>query len=56
MRQKIGKIDSIHGSCMFINRDKFLEIGKFDENIFLYFEETEYCYRAKKKGYYSTIK
>ncbi len=50
---KFGKIESIHGSCMFINKDKFLEIGKFDDKIFLYFEETEYCYRAKKKGYFS---
>ena len=46
-----GEIDSIHGSCMFINKIKFIKIGKFDENFFLYFEETEYCYRAKKKGY-----
>ena len=33
---------------MFINTKNFIEIGKFDENFFLYFEETEYCYRAKK--------
>jgi len=46
-----GKIDSIHGSCMFINKENFEKIGKFDENFFLYFEETEYCYRAKKNGY-----
>ena len=46
-------IDSIHGSCMFINKKCFEEIGKFDDNFFLYFEETDYCYRAKKKGYYS---
>ena len=46
-----GKIESIHGSCMFINKTKFINIGKFDENFFLYFEETEYCYRAKNKGY-----
>ena len=46
-----GKIDSIHGSCMFMNKIKFIKIGKFDENFFLYFEETEYCYRAKKIGY-----
>ena len=46
-------IDSIHGSCMFINKRCFEEIGKFDDNFFLYYEETEYCYRAKKKGYYS---
>ena len=50
---KFGIIDSIHGSCMFINKEIFLKIGKFDENFFLYFEETEYCYRAKKKGYFS---
>ena len=50
---EFGKIDSIHGSCMFINKDIFLKIGKFDENFFLYFEETEYCFRAKKKGYFS---
>ena len=50
---EFGKIDSIHGSCMFISKDTFLKIGKFDENIFLYFEETDYCYRGKKKGYLS---
>ena len=50
---EFGEIDSIHGSCMFINKDTFLDIGKFDENFFLYFEETEYCSRAKKKGYTS---
>ena len=48
-----GKIDSIHGSCMLINKEIFEKIGKFDDNFFLYFEETEYCYRAKKKGYTS---
>ena len=50
---EFGKIDSIHGSCMFVDKDIFFIIGKFDENFFLYFEETEYCYRAKKKGYFS---
>ena len=50
---EFGKIDSVHGSCMFINKESFLDIGKFDENFFLYFEETEFCYRAKKKGYFS---
>ena len=46
-------INSIHGSCMFVKKENFNLIGRFDENIFLYFEETEYCYRAKKKGYLS---
>ena len=50
---EFGKINSIHGSCMFIKKKNFELIGKFDENFFLYFEETDYCYRAKKKGYNS---
>ena len=50
---KIGQIDSIHGSYMFFNKKKFNIIGAFDKKIFLFFEETEYCYRAKKKGYLS---
>ena len=44
-------INSIHGSCMFINKINFDYIGGFDDNFFLFFEETEYCYRGKKNGY-----
>ena len=51
--KEYGKINSIHGSCMLINKKNFKIIGKFDENFFLYFEETEYCYRAKINGYIS---
>jgi len=53
IKKEFGKISSIHGSCMFIKKENFKRIGKFDENFFLYFEETDYCYRAKKKGYNS---
>ncbi len=49
-KYKIGKIDSIHGSYMFMNKDKFNKIGGWDRNIFLFFEETEFCYRGKKKN------
>ena len=48
-----GIIDSIVGSCMYMNKKNFLDIGGFDENFFLYFEETEFCYRAKKLNYKS---
>ena len=51
MKIDYGSINSIHGSCMFINKKCFNKIGKFDNNFFLYFEETEYCFRAKNKGY-----
>ena len=49
---KYGKIDSIHGSCMFMNKKKFNEIGGWDDKIFLYFEETDFAYRGKKLGLY----
>ena len=48
-----AEIDSNHGSCMFINKRNFEIIGKFDENFFLYFEETDYCLRGKRKGFKS---
>ena len=47
---KIESINSIHGSFMFINKKKFKEIGGFDDNFFLYFEETDYCKRASNVG------
>jgi len=50
---EFGSINSIHGSCMFINKECFNKIGGFDENYFLYFEETDYCYRGRKLGYKS---
>ena len=53
INDEIGSIKAISGAAMFFNCNKFDLIGGFDENFFLYFEETEYCYRAKKKGYFS---
>ena len=48
---EIGTIDSISGSAMCFDTSIFDDVGGFDENIFLYFEETDYCRRAKNKGY-----
>ena len=46
----VGSIESIHGSCMFINKKRFKEIGGFDDKFFLYFEETDYCKKALMIG------
>ena len=51
VNEEIGKINSISGAAMFFDIRTFDDIGGFDENIFLYFEETDYCKRAEKKGY-----
>ena len=46
--KEIGYVDSISGAAMFFNTKVFDKIGRFDENIFLYFEETDFCKRGRK--------
>ncbi|OGN00460.1 MAG: hypothetical protein A3B91_04435 [Candidatus Yanofskybacteria bacterium RIFCSPHIGHO2_02_FULL_41_29] len=38
----------INGAAMAISKEAFDKIGGFDENYFLYFEDTDYSVRAKK--------
>jgi N-acetylglucosaminyl-diphospho-decaprenol L-rhamnosyltransferase len=44
-------IDWVCGASMMIRASVFAAIGGLDENYFLYFEETDFCYRAKQAGY-----
>lgn len=44
-------VDAIPGSFFMICAVKFKEIGLFDENTFLYYEENILAYRIKEKGY-----
>ncbi|MGI9551174.1 MAG: glycosyltransferase family 2 protein [Aurantibacter sp.] len=43
-------VDYVNGSFMFFRASDFNSIGGFDTNIFLYFEESDICYRLGKKG------
>lgn len=44
-------VDYIDGSCILISAEAFTNIGEFSEQYFLYFEETDWCIKAKLKGY-----
>jgi len=44
-------IDWGAGASIMIRREVLEAIGGLDENYFLYFEETEFCWRAKRAGY-----
>lgn len=44
-------IDYVSGCCMLVKREVFEKIGLFDERFFLYFEDADFCIRAKKAGF-----
>lgn len=48
---KIEETDSVTGGAMMVNRKVFGSIGLFDERYFLYYEDSDFCYRAKKAGF-----
>lgn len=48
-------VDYISGADMFIRSSALKETGNFDEDFFLYFEETELSYRLYKRGYKSMV-
>ncbi len=39
------------GACMLVRRSAFEAIGPFDEEFFLFSEETDWCYRAHRAGW-----
>ncbi|HEY5246971.1 MAG TPA: glycosyltransferase family 2 protein, partial [Dermatophilaceae bacterium] len=41
----------VHGASVLISRDTWSQLGGFDERFFLYFEETDLCFRARKAGW-----
>ncbi|MDP3888739.1 MAG: glycosyltransferase family 2 protein [bacterium] len=43
--------DWVTGAFFLMRKKIFQECGGLDENFFMYVEEMEYCYRAKKKGW-----
>ena len=51
INEKYGPIKSISGSAMFFCSEIFDRNRGFDENFFLYFEETDYCFRSNKNDY-----
>lgn len=44
-------VDWVCGASMMVRADVIDAIGGLDENYFLYFEETDFCLRAKRAGF-----
>jgi GT2 family glycosyltransferase len=47
-KNNIEEMRFLSGSCMFFKKETFDLLGGFDENFFLYFEESDFCLRAHK--------
>lgn len=45
------EIFSAKGACMFLPRAVFDDVGAFDEDFFIFFEETDLCHRLWLAGY-----
>ncbi|MFH1509066.1 MAG: glycosyltransferase family 2 protein [bacterium] len=43
-------VDQVMGAAFLISQTAIEKIGQFDENYFLWFEEVDFCKRAKDKG------
>lgn len=46
-----ASVDFVTGAAMMIKRDVINKIGLLDEEYFMYYEDVDYCYRAKKAGF-----
>jgi len=47
----VQEVDWIVGACMMVKRKVIDSIGLFDEDYFLFVEDADFCYQAKKAGH-----
>lgn len=48
---QIQEVDWVSGSCLLAKREMLEKIGLLDERFYLYVEDVDLCYRAKKSGF-----
>lgn len=48
---ELAETDYVTGAAMMVKREVFERIGILDDNYFLYYEDTDFCLRAKKAGF-----
>lgn len=47
----VREVDVIKGCCMLVRREVLAQVGLMDERFFIYYEETDWCYRTKQQGW-----
>jgi GT2 family glycosyltransferase/4-amino-4-deoxy-L-arabinose transferase-like glycosyltransferase len=54
-KKNIREVDVLPGTAFMIKKSLYDDLGGFDENFFLYFEEFDLCKRIKEKGFKNYI-
>lgn len=44
-------VEGVVFACVYIKREVIEKVGLLDQNYFSYFEDSDYCFRAKEQGY-----
>lgn len=50
-KNKLKEVDNVPGTALMVRKNVFEEVGGFDRNFFLYFEEFDLCKRIRALGY-----
>jgi GT2 family glycosyltransferase len=45
------EVDYVFGCCLLVKKEVIQKVGLFDESYFCYWDEIDYCFRAKTAGY-----
>jgi GT2 family glycosyltransferase len=53
--QNRKQVDWVSGGALFCSKDIFEKVGGFDEGYFLYYEDVDFCERARITGYPSFV-
>lgn len=48
---KVTEVDWVVGAALIVRREVLEKAGFLDENLFMYMEEVEWCFRVKKAGF-----
>src|SRR5262249_51620460 len=54
-RRDVRRVDAATGACLFLRRAALEDVGLFDERFFVYYEETDWLLRAKRRGWHTVF-
>ena len=48
---RVREVEWATGACLLVRKETVEEVGLLDENFFMYYEDADWCYRMRKKGW-----